>query len=72
LYCYRARGRWRTSAEEDLRAKLAPGGNYYQDVVEGGAWWQHCQEHIAKFKNVTAKQNKAGDVLTKRQMEAVP
>lgn len=36
--------------EADLRAKLAKGGNHHKDVVRGGAWWRHTQQHIAQLK----------------------
>jgi hypothetical protein len=40
-------------------------------VVDGGAWWEHCQEAIAKFKQTTAKQNNAGAGLTSRHADTV-
>ena len=61
---------WSISTEEDLKAAIAPGGRDHKYVVEGGAWWKHCQEDIAKFKDLTANQNNAGDDLTIRQDEA--
>jgi hypothetical protein len=57
--------RWQSATEEELKAKISPGGDHYKYVVEGGAWWQHCQEDIAKFK----KQNKFGDTSATRQAE---
>jgi hypothetical protein len=53
--------------EEVLKARIAPGGRDHEYVVEGGAWWEHCQEDIAKFKQATANQNRASADLTKRQ-----
>jgi hypothetical protein len=38
-------------SDEELRAKFAPGGDHHKYVVEGGAWWGHCQDDIAKFKD---------------------
>lgn len=59
--------------EDDLRAMLAPGGPDHKRVIEGGAWWQHCQEDIAKFKDVTPKQTVADDDLPNRNAaEATP
>jgi hypothetical protein len=57
-------------SEEELRAGIAPGGYYHKYVAEGGAWWGHCQEAIAKFKQTTAKQNDASADLTNRHAEA--
>jgi hypothetical protein len=65
-YRHKSGWRWRASTEEDLRAQIAPGGRDHHLVVEGGAWWKHCQDHIAKFKQATAKQNDHGDDLTSR------
>jgi hypothetical protein len=71
-YGYRRETRWcwSPSTEEDLKAEISPGGRHHEYVVEGGAWWQHCQEDIAKFKAATANQNSAGDDLTSRQRTA--
>ena len=60
------------TTDEKLKAKIAPGGCYHKYVVEGGAWWEHCQEAIAKLKLVTAKQNDTCDDLTSRHLETVP
>lgn len=48
------RFRWRSADESELKAKIAPGGNHHQYVVEGGAWWRHCQEYIAKLRQAEA------------------
>ena len=53
-------------SEEELKARIAPGGREHAYVVEGGVWWKHCQKDIAAFKKMTAKQNDAGDALTSR------
>jgi hypothetical protein len=66
------RYRCRDITEKKLRAKIAPGGQKHKLVVKGGAWWQHCQEDIAKFKHVTANQNKAGGNLASRHAQAAP
>jgi hypothetical protein len=29
--------------EDQLRAKIAPGGDHHHYVVEGGAWWVHTK-----------------------------
>jgi hypothetical protein len=36
--------------EADLRAKLAKGGDDYEHVKRGGAWWTFTQEHIAELE----------------------
>ena len=41
-------------SDDELKARMAPGGREHHLVVEGGAWWEHRQEDIAKFKSVTA------------------
>lgn len=69
---YRCASGWRNLTEEDLKAEIAPGGGHHEYVVEGGAWWKHCQEDIAKFKEVTAKQTATGGNLTSRHVEAAP
>lgn len=60
---------WRyrsATTDEELKAEIAPGGRHHEYVVEGGAWWGHCQEAIAKFKQtMTAKQNDASDDFNK-------
>jgi hypothetical protein len=58
------------ATEEELKAEISQGGRYHEYVVKGGAWWQHCQEAIAKLKQVTAKQMPAGGDLTIRQDDA--
>ena len=40
--------------EKGLRAKLAPGGDYHDRVVEGGRWWNDWQEDIAELKKQKA------------------
>jgi len=34
--------RWKSASEQELKAKISP-GDHHEYVVEGGAWWQHCQ-----------------------------
>ncbi len=31
-----------TDTEEQLKARLAPGGREHECVVQGGCWWRHC------------------------------
>jgi hypothetical protein len=69
-WLYRYRYKFRPATEADLKAEIAPGGRHHEHIVEGGAWWQHCQEDIAKFKQTTANQNAARDNLTSRHAEA--
>jgi hypothetical protein len=38
-----------------IRSSLAPGGAHYKEIVEGGAWWLHIQEWIARQDNDTAR-----------------
>ena len=38
----------RCKTEEEWKAEIAPGGREHQFVVEGGAWWEHCQGYAAK------------------------
>jgi hypothetical protein len=33
-------------SEQAMLKLLAPGGTYHRHVVEGGAWWRHCQERL--------------------------
>jgi hypothetical protein len=67
---YRRERAERSLTEEELRAGMLAGGRRHELVVEGGAWWEHCQEDVAKFKQVTAKQNNAGvDLNTRHQSE---
>jgi hypothetical protein len=35
-------------SEERLKAEIAPGGRDHHLVVEGGAWWKHCQGYVDK------------------------
>jgi hypothetical protein len=58
---------WNCGTDDRLKASISPGGRYHEYVVEGGAWWKHCQDDIAKFKQTTANQNNADDDLTNRQ-----
>jgi hypothetical protein len=61
---------WRcTCTEEDLRKELAPGGIYHKYIVEGGAWWQHTQNKIAKL-NMTDKQSRSESDLNNRHKAA--
>jgi hypothetical protein len=54
-------------SDEELKALIAPGGREHRYVIEGGAWWKHCQKDIAKSsRRMTAKQNDARDDLTSR------
>ena len=69
LYRYRKK---RGVTEEKLRAEIAPGGREHKYVVSGGAWWKHCQDDIAKFKNVTASQIPGDGDSTIRHAEVVP
>ena len=41
-------------SDEDLTAAISPGGDYHDCVIEGGHWWQICQEDIARFKGCAA------------------
>jgi hypothetical protein len=41
--------------EDDLRAKIAPGGSDHELIVRGGAWWRHVEERIAKRDGDTDK-----------------
>jgi hypothetical protein len=41
----------RYNSEKKLKAAISPGGDYYENVVEGGAWWNAWQEDISYFKN---------------------
>ncbi len=36
--------------EAQLRRQLSPGGDRYERVIEGGAWWQHTQSAIAEIE----------------------
>lgn len=38
----------RSASEDDLRARLSPGGRDHHLVVEGGAWWSHVDGWIAE------------------------
>lgn len=58
------------STEEELKAEISPGGRYHHHVVEGGAWWKHCQEDIAEFKRKTDNQNITRNDLTSRHEAA--
>ncbi len=58
-------GWWQS--EEELKSEIAPDGRYHEYVIEGGTWWRHCQEDIAKFRQTTAKQNDADVDLANRQ-----
>jgi hypothetical protein len=40
----------RRASEEELKSKLLDHEMYREFVSEGGAWWEHCQEYIAKFE----------------------
>ena len=64
---YRCASSRRQRTEEELKAAISPGGREHKYIVEGGAWWGHCQEDIAEFKKMTANQNGARDDLTSRQ-----
>jgi hypothetical protein len=44
------RYRWAQTSEDDLRKCLAPGGEHYQYVVEGGAWWRHTELRKAQAR----------------------
>jgi hypothetical protein len=68
-WLYRYRYGWGGATEDDLRTEIAPGGRHHEYVVPGGAWWKHCQEDIAKFKNVTASPILAGENSTIRHEE---
>jgi hypothetical protein len=46
--------------EEELKAEISPGGRYHEYVVQGGAWWQHCQEDIAALKRAPANPAQGG------------
>jgi hypothetical protein len=71
-YRSNGRARWSVCTEERLRAEISPGGRDHALVVEGGAWWEHCQEAIAKFKQVTPVQNSGAENLNSRHAEAAP
>jgi hypothetical protein len=36
--------------EQDLHAKLAPGGSHHKYIVEGGAWWQDTELRKAQAR----------------------
>ena len=46
--------------EEELKAEISPGGRWHEYVVQGGAWWQHCQEDIAALKRAPANPAQGG------------
>lgn len=45
---------WRGSPES-IRAKLSPGGDHYEFVAQGGAWWRHVQLNIAERDGDTSE-----------------
>jgi hypothetical protein len=45
---------FRNCTDNELKAKLSPGGDYYDRVIAGGNWWKDRQEDIARFKAATA------------------
>jgi hypothetical protein len=47
----KASGRW----AGDIDARLAPGGDEYEKVAEGGAWWLRVQKWIAHQANDVAR-----------------
>jgi hypothetical protein len=53
----RQKGDWliARAPEERLKAELEPGGRNHEYVVEGGAWWRHLQDHVAKRKEEREK-----------------
>ena len=38
-------------SEKKLKAAISPGGDWHDEVVEGGSWWNAWQEDVAYFKN---------------------
>jgi len=39
---------WKSLTDEDVRKQFSPGGQKYDRVIEGGAWWNHTQMAIAE------------------------
>jgi hypothetical protein len=40
------------TTEDDLKARLQKGGNHYEFVIKGGAWWQHVQWWRAEYEAI--------------------
>jgi hypothetical protein len=38
-------------SDKKLKAAISPGGDWHEEVVEGGRWWNAWQEDVAYFKN---------------------
>jgi hypothetical protein len=51
----RARIKTQRSWGEDINARLAPGGRYYKEIMEGGEWWLNVQVWTARQDNDTAR-----------------
>src|ERR1700693_2983195 len=47
----KARGHW----AGDIDARLAPGGDHYKDIGEGGQWWLRVQKWTAELNKDTAR-----------------
>jgi hypothetical protein len=58
----------RAADNEHLRAKLLPGGDNHEYVVEGGSWWRHVQLDIADLDGDDSARIKA---LRTKQKEAL-
>ena len=52
-----ARARLKADGHSDdrIHAGLEPGGDEHKNIVEGGVWWLHVQEWIAKNNNDSAR-----------------
>jgi hypothetical protein len=38
-------------SEKKMKAAISPGGDWHDEVVEGGGWWNDWQKDVAYFKN---------------------
>lgn len=44
----RVPGQWRIDSEQELRAKVEPGGEYHHYIVKGGAWAAQVERELAE------------------------
>src|SRR5262249_17912131 len=72
------RFRWKQPrSESDLRAMLAPGGDYHKHIVKDGAWWRFAKTEYAKcsednetYQRLKDEQDKELSALAKSLREA--
>ena len=69
-----ARARLKAEADrytdDPIHKRLAPGGDEHKYIVEGGVWWLHVQEWIAKQNNDQARLEELKPMLEAQEQES--